>query len=594
MRLGGFALFLLAGALWEVVALASIPLFLSLLFPGEGAPGEGLAQRAFQAFLDWLGGAEGGLSRLWLGGAVLLAANFLRTAWAIWGMALQYRFQAHRRMELSRRLLGGYLLAPAEFFHERTSPELMNQVAVECDNVVQGTLSPLMEFFRGGATALLVISLLLYCAPGMTLAALLFLGGGCSLLMALRNRRLRRFARQEQQGRRQTLERCAQALSGRVEATVGGRRLHFLREVCQWVERLSRAQGGSMLQIRSTWPALEFLSLVALLLVTLAALSLQGDLARVAPQVALLSMALVRLRSNAVYLMQSALEFKRFRPALRKVCQDLRRCGGKPGEEVERLLAQAEGAAPLPFQRSLEWHGVSFTYPGEDAPALALEEFRLLPGESLVVVGPTGCGKSTFLQLLLGLRFPQKGAITVDGVPLTAETCPGWWRNVAYLPQHPFLMEGTLADNVTMGIPPGQRDETRLRQALEMAQLQELLQRLPQGMDTPLEPEGQGLSGGEAQRIALARALYRNPLVLVLDEATNALDPRTAAAFAQALEGLRGKTTMVTVTHGLQALRDEDSVLFLEGGRVAAQGRCRDLREQSAAFRNFLTGTQNP
>ena len=127
-----------------------------------------------------------------------------------------------------------------------------------------------------------------------------------------------------------------------------------------------------------------------------------------------------------------------------------------------------------------------------------------------------------------------------------------------------------------------------------MAQLQELLQRLPQGMDTPLEPEGQGLSGGEAQRIALARALYRNPLVLVLDEATNALDPRTAAAFAQALEELRGKTTMVTVTHALQALRDEDSVLFLEGGRVAAQGRCRDLREQSAAFRNFLTGTQNP
>ncbi|MGN0867169.1 MAG: ATP-binding cassette domain-containing protein [Oligosphaeraceae bacterium] len=586
VRLALFGGFLLAGALWEVLALASVPLFLSLLLP-EKTP-SGLQQ----LFLRLLGGGEG-LSLLWKGGGFLLAANLLRTLWAIWGMALQYRFQANRRRELTKRLLAGYLQAPVEFFRERTSPELMNQVAVECDNVVQGTISPLMEFLRGGANTLCVVILLLLWAPLMTLAALLLLGGACALLTTLRNRRLRRFARQEQEGRQATLERCAQALAGRVEAAVYGRRLHFLQRVCQAVEGLARAQGGSMLQIRSTWPVLELLSLAALLAVSLGALAFaQGDLSRVAPQVALLAMALVRLRSNAIYLMQSALEFRRFRPSLHKVCRDLREQGAPAGEAEDRLAAQ-EKVAPLPFQDALEWRQVSFTYPGAREAALSVEKLRLSPGDSLAVVGPTGCGKTTFLQLLLGLRFPQEGGLAVDGLPLTPENAPAWWRNVAYLPQKPFLLEGTLAENVTLGLSPRERDQAALEKALSMAQLQELVRRLPQGADTELEPEGQGLSGGEIQRIALARALYRRPRVLVLDEATNALDPRTEHAFRLALEELRGKTTLVTVTHGLHALREEDQILFLEKGRVAAQGTLQSLKLHSPAFQKFLSGTQD-
>lgn len=586
MRLALFGGFLLVGALWEVLALASVPLFLSLLLP-ESTP-SGL----FQRFLGVLGGGEG-FFLLAKGAGFLLAANLLRTLWAIWGMALQYRFQANRRRELTRRLLAGYLLAPAEFFRERSSPEFMNQVVVECDNVVQGILSPLVEFLRGGANTICVLALLLLWAPLMTLAALLLLGSACALLMTLRNRRLRQFARQEQEGRQATLERCAQALSGRVEAMVYGRRLHFLQRVCQAVEGLAGAQGGSMLQIRSTWPLLELLSLAALLAVSLGGLALaQGDLSQVAPQVALLAMALVRLRSNAVYLMQSALEFRRFRPALHKVCQDLRLPGtGEP--KGEEQLAIQETLPPLPFQESLVWRQVSFTYPGSAAPALVVDRLSLAPGDSLTVVGPTGCGKTTFLQLLLGLRFPQEGEIAVDGRPLTPENAPAWWRNVAYLPQKPFLMEGTLAENVTLGLSPQERDAAALEKALSMAQLQELVRRLPQGVDTPLDPEGQSLSGGEIQRIALARALYRRPRVLVLDEATNALDPRTEHAFGLALEELRGNTTLITVTHGLHALREEDQILFLEKGRVVAQGPLSSLKLHCPPFQNFLTGTQD-
>ncbi len=591
VRLALFGGFLLVGALWEVLALASIPLFLSLLLPAETPSA---LQDLFRRFLESLGGSsQEGMALLGKGAGFLLAANLLRTLWAIWGMALQYRFQANRRRELTRRLLAGYLLAPAEFFRERTSPELMNQVAVECDNVVQGTISPLMEFLRGGANTLCVVLLLLLWAPGMTLAALLLLGGACALLMGLRNHRLRRFARQEQEGRQATLERCAQALSGRVEAKVYGRRLHFLQRVCQAVEGLARAQGGSMLQIRSTWPVLELLSLAALLVVSLGALVLRGGaLSQVAPQVALLAMALVRLRSNAIYLMQSTLEFRRFRPALGRVCRDLRAQGAAAQKAESRLTAEEE-ASPLPFQEALVWHQVSFTYPGASERALSLESLRLAPGDSLVVVGPTGCGKSTFLQLLLGLRFPQEGTITVDGLLLTPDNAPAWWRNVAYLPQKPFLMEGTLAENITLGLSPSEREEEALERAVAMAQLQDLVRRLPQGVDTPLDPEGQALSGGEAQRIALARALYRRPRVLVLDEATNALDPRTEHAFHLALEELRGKTTLITVTHGLHALREQDQILFLEKGQAAAQGTLHSLKLHSPAFQKFLTGTQD-
>ena len=581
--LGVFTGFLTLGGILEVLSLASIPLFLSLFIPADQGT------RAANLFRDALRslGASSETAQLWLGAVALLVGNLLRTAWSIWGTAIQYRFQARRRRDFSGRLLTAYLRAPAEFREARGSANLLNQVVVECDNVVLGTLCPLMEFLRGGITCFFVILLLLCWTPLMTLVALLLLGGTASALLFFRNSRLKKLAQQEQSGRATAMEQCSQALSGSLEAAIYGKRRGFLESFSRAMTGLSNAQGASMLQIRSTWPALEFLSILILMAVSLAALAFQhGDVLRVGPQIALLAMSLVRLRSCSVFLMQSALEFRRFRPSLVQVCRDLRELEGL--QNAFPSLESEESAKALGLKKELSATDLSFTYPGQDAPALALPELVIHRGESLAIVGHTGCGKSTLLALLLGLRTPQKGRVAIDGVALTPLNRAAWWHTLSYVPQRPFLLAGTARANIALAEGALSEDQERaLKESLLLCQLDP--SGLPEGLETRVGADGQGLSGGQAQRLVLARALFHHREVLFLDEATSALDPRTQELLQQALKALHGKITLVAVTHRLETLSNYDRVLFLEDGRPVALGSYDELLQRSPEFRLFAT-----
>ncbi len=586
--LGFFTGFLTLGGILEVLSLASIPLFLSLFIPAEqGTHAANLFRDALRSL-----GASNDAAQLWLGAVALLLGNLIRTAWAIWGTAIQYRFQARRRRDFSGRLLTAYLRAPAEFREARGAANLLNQVVVECDNVVLGTLCPLMEFLRGGITCLFVILLLLFWTPLMTLVALLLLGATASALLFFRNSCLKKLAQQEQTGRATAMEQCSQALSGSLEAAIYGKRGGFLDAFSHAMSGLSDAQGASMLQIRSTWPALEFLSILILMAVSLAALAFHhGDVLRVGPQIALLAMSLVRLRSCSVFLMQSALEFRRFRPSLAQVCRDLRELEG--AQKTLPSLEAEESAAPLGLKNELSVSDLSYTYPGQDAPALALPELVVHRGESLAIVGHTGCGKSTLLALLLGLRTPQKGCVAIDGTALTPANRAAWWHTLSYVPQRPFLLAGTARANVSLSTEKLTEEQERaLKESLLLCQLDPAW--LPEGLETRVGANGQGLSGGQAQRLVLARALFHRREVLFLDEATSALDPRTQELLQQALETLHGKTTLVAVTHRLESLPSYDRVLFLVDGRPAALGTYDELLRRSPEFRLFATRKGDP
>ena len=342
-----------------------------------------------------------------------------------------------------------------------------------------------------------------------------------------------------------------------------------------------------MLQVRSTWPLLEFLSLGSLLLVACAALVFsRGDVAAIAPQIALLAMALMRLKSTAVNLMQALMEFRRYRPSFELVCSDLRLL--EPRESCVDLAAE-DSEPPLPFGKSLEVRGVSYTYPGSDSPALSDVSLAISHGESVAIVGPTGCGKSTLLKILIGLLPPEHGEVAVDGVPLSANLLPRWHHAIGYVPQKPFLLNATLAENVTLEFDSSRVDAARIRGAISAAQLDSVVESLPEGVDTLLGEDAGRLSGGQRQRVALARALYRAPGVLVLDEATNALDQVTERAFAKALDGLRGRATVITVTHRLESIRGCDRVFFIVGGRVAASGTYGELMASSPEFKAFAS-----
>jgi ABC-type multidrug transport system fused ATPase/permease subunit len=211
-------------------------------------------------------------------------------------------------------------------------------------------------------------------------------------------------------------------------------------------------------------------------------------------------------------------------------------------------------------------------------------------GESLGLVGRTGAGKSTLVDLFLGLHPPSRGRITLDGAELGGQA-RSWQAQLGYVSQHAFFLDDTLRRNVALGVASQDVDESRLAHVIVMAQLAQLVERLPEGLDTPIGEQGVRLSGGERQRVAIARALYRDPAVLVFDEATSALDAATEQALWEALSALRGEKTLLVVAHRSATVRRCDRVAVLDAGRIVATGAFDGLLARDEAFRVLQDAT---
>jgi ATP-binding cassette subfamily B protein len=226
--------------------------------------------------------------------------------------------------------------------------------------------------------------------------------------------------------------------------------------------------------------------------------------------------------------------------------------------------------APLPFEREIRLEQVSFRYQPH-LPLVVHEVDLTIPrGARVGFVGATGSGKSTAIDLLMGLLQPSTGQILVDGTPLNGAARLAWQRNIAHVPQAIFLVDGSFAENVAFGIPPKEIDLARVRQAAQQAQIAEFIESSPAGYAATVGERGVRLSGGQRQRIGIARALYKQAKVLVFDEATSALDSETEAAVMHAIEGLGRELTIVLIAHRLTTLQGCDIIYRLDKGRVVS------------------------
>jgi len=257
----------------------------------------------------------------------------------------------------------------------------------------------------------------------------------------------------------------------------------------------------------------------------------------------------------------------------------------------------ALGAAPVrhhgpepsvEFAASVGCDHVSFVY--ADAPRAALQDVNIVirRGESVGIVGPTGAGKSTLVDVLLGLLTPTSGRVLLDGEDLRGKE-RAWQRQVGYVPQDPYLLDDTLRRNIAFGVPDSVIDEQRVARASALAQLDEFVRQLPEGIETVIGEDGVRLSGGQRQRVAIARALYQDPAVLVFDEATAALDNQTEREVTRAIAALHGQRTLIVIAHRLSTVEDCDRLIFLQDGLVAAIGRYDELLRHPG-FRSMAIG----
>ncbi len=265
-------------------------------------------------------------------------------------------------------------------------------------------------------------------------------------------------------------------------------------------------------------------------------------------------------------------------PAARDVIDDLNRLSKTEQDDFQRVDCEVLPAQP----HHINLKNVTFTYHSSTEQVLRGLHLDIPLGSSLGIVGPSGAGKSTLIDLLLGLSVPTGGSIEIDGVPLTS-VIHAWRDRVGYVPQRVALFDGSIAQNVALTWD-ADFNRDKVIEALERAQLGALVNSREGGIDAKIGERGFSLSGGQQQRLGIARALYSDPLVLVLDEATSSLDTKTEDDVTQAIRALRGEVTLISVAHRLSTIKDYDQVCYLEDGLIVVKGTFTDLARQLPAF----------
>ena len=496
-----------------------------------------------------------------------------------------YRYTAMRGYSIGGRVLRGYLSQPYSWFLSKHSADLGATILTEVNEVIMRNMLPAMKLIAQGAVAFFLILLLVVANPMAALGALVLLGGSYVLVYLVVRKRISRMGHVRKAANMDKYKVAGEAFGGVKDVKLMGLEDSFLRRY----ERPARrsAEANSLIGVASEVPR-NILRAVALggILAFVVVMLIRGhDKSGMLPVLGLYAFAGMRLLPALQQIYSSATTMRFTVSMLDRVHADLL---SLPKGENAKFPAAPE---PLPLREKLELRDVSYAYPSAERGALNGLTLSIPALSTVGVVGGTGAGKTTAVDVILGLLRPQEGVVAVDGTPVTDDRLRAWQRSVGYVPQQIFLMDESVAANIAFGVPHKEIDMAAVERAARIAELHDFILRdLPEGYATELGERGVRLSGGQRQRIGIARALYHDPDVLVLDEATSALDNLTERAVMDAVHNLGGKKTIIMIAHRLSTVQDCDIIFLLEHGRVAAQGRYDDLVETSDHFRRMVSG----
>ncbi|MFF8817386.1 ABC transporter ATP-binding protein [Leucobacter sp. NPDC015123] len=523
---------------------------------------------------------------------ILVASCALIISKSVLSVLLQWfatrRFAAFE-LEIGDRLFGAYIRAPWTERLQRSTSQLVRMADVGIAAVIAGFLLPLLTLPTLVTTAVAVLAVIVVAQPITALVTLLYLGLIAAVLYFWVSRKSVQAGRVNRDYSFKVAALMTEMVGALKEITLRNK----AEEVAGVVHtnRIHTTRARANISFLGAVPkfVLESALIGGFVLVGGVAYASDGGMAAAFAAVALFGVAGFRLVPSLTGFQAIVTQTHSNLPQVQAVMDDIDLAQGY----LER--AEVIGHKPLADEpRMLEFRDVEFTYPHSDRPAVQGINLKVPIGTTVGLVGASGAGKSTIVDLILGLLVPSSGTIEVDGQRIE-EVLADWRSRVGYVPQDVSLFDGTIAQNIALTWGE-EIDLGRVQSALQRAQLWDFVQQRPGGIHGKIGERGMSMSGGQRQRMGIARALYSDPLILVLDEATSALDTKTESDVASAIQELRGEVTVVAVAHRLSTIRDSDQILFMSDGRIAAQGSFAELvgSVPEFAIQASLAGLHNP
>lgn len=567
---------ILITAFLDVVGVASIMPFMAVAANPQVIETNAILAGAYdtfgfmdpQGFLFFLG--------VMVFGALVVSISFKALATYV-----QLRFVLMHEYSISRRLVESYLHQPYAWFLNQHSADLGKSVLSEVTQVVYSAVMPMIQFIAQGAVVLAIIVLLLVIDPWLSLVAGGVVGLAYGLIYKLMRDYLTRIGTERLLANEMRFATVSEAFGGIKEVKVGGLEESYIQRFSRPAQLYASHQASS--QAISLLPrfALEIVAFGGMLLLMLHLLTSTEGLAKALPIIAMYAFAGYRLMP-AVQQMYSCITQLRFTgPALDALHSDLTTL-------APQRTSSVVGSMPIILSQAITLKDITYTYPKATQPILVDLSLTIPAHSTIGLVGATGSGKTTTVDLILGLLEPERGILAVDGTPIVSGNRRQWQRAIGYVPQHIYLADDTVAANIAFGVAPEQIDQKAVERSARIANLHDFVaKQLPQGYATTVGERGVRLSGGQRQRIGIARALYHNPQVLILDEATSALDNLTEQAVMEAVHNLGHDITTILIAHRLTTVRECDRIYLLEKGRVIGQGNYAELKASNKRFQNM-------
>lgn len=471
------------------------------------------------------------------------------------------------------------LYQPYHVHLARNSSEVISGITTKVNSVVFGVLLPMLTLLSSTLLFVAIVIALIAIDPWVASMAAIGFGASYALITLMTRRQLKSNSQLIAHEQTQVVKALQEGLGGIRDVLLDGTQPVYSAIYRQADHSLRRAQGNNNFIGQSPRYFIEAMGIGLIAFLAYALSQEVGGIATALPVLGALSLGAQRLL-----------------PALQQIYSAWASIAGNQGSLADTIalldqplpadLLQAT-PAPLLFQKNIRFDEVRFHYTSDGPSVLDGFNLTIPKGARVGFVGSTGSGKSTSLDILMGLLTPSEGELLVDGQPISGNSLRAWQRSIAHVPQSIYLADATLAENIAFGVQPGSIDMERVRQAARQAQIAYFIENSLEGYQGYVGERGIRLSGGQRQRIGIARALYKQASVLVFDEATSALDNATEQSLMDAIEELSSDITVLIIAHRLTTVRRCDTIVVMEHGRAVAQGTYEQLLDCSPSFRKL-------
>lgn len=498
---------------------------------------------------------------------------FTTNIWQLW-------FIRRNESNVSRNLLFLYLKAPYAIHFHRHSAELIRNLLDCVPTVYTGLLLNGIRFLTESLMAAAIVAALFFVDAATALIVSVSVSACAFLFYRVLRRRLEFWGQRQIDHSKDRLKAAKEILGIIKELKVLGKETFFASLFLQVQLNFSRTMVRSGALAEFPRLGLEVLMIWVIVGAILWHLKWGSDSTDLVASLGVFAAAAFRLMPSANRLLAAINNIRQHLPSVRVVIDDFNAL--TPGVETD---GRSAGPAPGRFD-SLRLVDVGYRYPNTQSDTLTGINVTIKNGESVAIVGPSGAGKTTLIDIILGLLSPTHGDMLINGAPVKDQLA-AWQSRIGYVPQNIYLLDDSLRRNIALGVDEDEIDADRLAKTIKSVQLDDHVRSLPEGMNTLVGEYGIRLSGGQRQRIGIARALYREPQVLILDEATSALDNETEKNIARSIEALRGQTTLIIIAHRLSTVRNCDRIVFMKAGRIDVIGTFDELMQNHPDFRNL-------